>query len=140
MSPLTWPDTLPPPFRNSWSGQAQDPRQPRATEAGPPGYRRRWSGVARLVNMEIEVDRQGKATFERFYVRATAHGTLPFTMPDPTTHGWKLLASDGTPILNPGGDPILLSAHWLCLFGSETPRESLLGVLFHIQFQVAVMP
>ena len=87
-----WPSELPRPSRASWSAQLQDPRARRSAENGPPGYRRRFSSAARLVTMEIEVSRNGKAVFDTFHADL-AYGSLPFTMPDPTTDGWPLLSS-----------------------------------------------
>lgn len=61
-------------------------------------------------------------------------------MPDPTRHGWPLLATDGTPLLGPGGAPLLTSARWLCAWGDAPPIETLQGIEFRKQFGVVVMP
>ena len=134
------PDVLNCPLRAAWNAQSQDPRQQRAVDAGPPGTKRRWSSVARGVQLEIEVGRLGKAVFEKFYRVTTQTGSLPFTMQDPTTHGWPLLASDGRALLGPDGTPILLAATWVCKFGQEMPSERLIGARFQIAFPIWVMP
>jgi hypothetical protein len=136
-----WPTDLPRPMRPSWSAQAQDPRQKRAAETGPPGYRRRYSNTARTVALEIDVTRHGKSVFERFVEEDIGDGTLPFTMPDPTTDGWALLDSAGNPMLDGSGTPILLAATWVCLMGDQMPVETIsAGVRFRIGFFVSVMP
>lgn len=136
-----WPTDLPKPVRASWSGQRQDARQRRAVETGPPGYRRRFSAVARIVGMQIDVTRSQKAVFDTFFEQTTQFGALPFVMPDPTTDGWAMLDAAGQPMLDGTGTPILLSATWLCLFGSEPPTEGIpAGTRFSISFTVAVMP
>lgn len=136
-----WPSDLPKPMRPSWSAQTQDGRQKRAAETGPPGYRRRYSSTAKMVALEIDVTRAGKAVFDTFFGETIAQGTLPFTMPDPTTDGWAWLNSDGEPILDGAGNPILLAATWVCLMGDQMPVETISGgVRFRIGFTVSVMP
>ncbi|WP_323036257.1 hypothetical protein [Pararhodobacter sp.] len=114
----TWPDTLPRPDRDSWQMTSQDARRKSQPDAGPPRYRRRFSSAARLVTLSVILTRDGKAIFDTFFHDDCADGSLLFTMPDPTTEGWPLLASDGTPILTDDGQPILLGGQWLC----EPPR------------------
>ncbi|QEW21228.1 hypothetical protein LA6_003436 [Marinibacterium anthonyi] len=99
-----------------------------------------YSSVARQVSLAIECSRAQKAVFDQFFEETTGFGALPFTMPDPTTDGWPLLADDGAPLLTTAGQPILLARQWLCLFGRETPQETLRGVTFRIAFSVSVMP
>lgn len=140
MSLAVWPADLPKPQRDGFQGQIMDPRKRKATETGPPGYRRRWSSVARAVSLSIDVTRSQKAIFDNFYEDETGMGSLPFWMPDPLTDGWALLDAEGNAVLSGDGAPILLSAQWLCLFGDETPMESIRGVRFVIAFSVAVMP
>lgn len=135
-----WPSELPNPERNTWQKTPQEARLKRRTDAGPPGYRRRFSSVAKLVNLSILVDRNGKAVFDNFHDLATAYGAKPFVMPDPTTDGWALLKSDGAPLLTHAGVPILLSARWLVQFGDQLPAETIVGNRFRISFSVAVMP
>lgn len=140
MSVPHWPSYLPKPNREGFGRAPQDGRRRRRAEAGPPGYAKRFSATARLVNLTISTDRQGKAVFEKFFDEDTEEGSLPFWMPDPTTDGWPLLTSDGVPLLIAGGVPLLLSAQWLCLFGDQLWSEQVIGVRFQISFQVAVMP
>ena len=140
MTVLAWPLDLPKPARDSWQSKRQDSRQKRSSENGPPGYRRRFSSVAREVSMSVTLTRSQKAVFDNFYDHDTKHGSLLFTMPDPTTDGWQMLTSDGTPVHDPEGNPSLLSAQWLCLFGETVPTETVIGIEFRITFSVTVMP
>ena len=139
MTVPVWPTDLPKPLRAGYSQERQDTRLRKAS-GGPPGYRRRFSSAARLVTLSIEVTRARKAIFDNFYVVETVHGSKPFQMPDPTTDGVALLSGDYLPILTSEGEPILLSAQWLCLFGEQVPSERLIGGRFEISFSVAVLP
>ncbi|TMV09816.1 hypothetical protein FGK63_01730 [Ruegeria sediminis] len=140
MTVPVWPSELPRPTRPGWQGQYSDPRLKKSGDAGPPGYRRRWSSVARAVQLTVQLSRSQKATFDTFFEYDTRMGVLPFWMPDPTTDGWPMLTEIGTPVLDGAGNPVLLSAQWLCLFGSEMPVERIVGVEFHYSFPVWVMP
>ncbi|MCZ4259013.1 hypothetical protein O4H53_26025 [Sulfitobacter sp. G21635-S1] len=140
MSVPLWPTDLPKPQREGFQTQIVDPRLRRVGETGPPAYRRRWSSVAETVGLSIDVTRNQKALFDDFFKHVTAFGSLPFYMPDPLTDGWPMLDHAGTPLLTAGGQPLLLSARWLCLFGDETPAQTIRGVRFIIAFTVAVMP
>lgn len=138
---LVWPSDLPRPRRDGHRSQPMDPRLRKSPETGPPGWRRRYSSVARSVALVLDLSRAQKAVFDNFHAEATAYGTLPFTMPDPTTDGWPMLTGDGAPLLTQTGAPILLAATWLCLFGDQPPAESMVGgVTFRISFSVLVMP
>ena len=135
-----WPADLPRPMQRPYQAQRADPRQERTTEKGPPAYRRLYSAVPKSVGLTIDVTRSQKAVFDQFHDEVSRHGVLPFWMDDPTTDGWALLGSDGAPIRTDDGSPILLAARWLCLFGTETPIETIIGVRFQIVFSVTVMP
>lgn len=135
-----WPSSLPRPERQPYGRQPDEARLERKAETGPLAFRRRFSSVARLVALSIDIDRNQKAIFDRFYETDTKEGSLPFSMPDPTTHEWLLFTADGQQILAVDGTPILLTAHWLCVFGKSRPSEAIRGVRFQISFQVAVMP
>lgn len=139
MSVPTWPESLPDPLRAGYLAQRQDIRVRRSAN-GPPGYGRRFSSGARLVTLAIEVTRSGKAVFDGFYDLDTRFGTLPFRMPDPATDGRNLLTDAGAPILTGTGEPLLVSASWLCLFGEPVPSERIVGGRFEITFNIAVMP
>jgi len=144
MSYPVWPSALPRPERNTWSAVPQDARQKRRSEAGPPGYRRRFSSASTSVSLSIVVDRNGNAIFENFFKQTVSLGAGLFWMPDPTTDGWPLYASDGRPLLISGGPndgkPILLSRQWLVTFGDQLPNETIIGVEFRRSFTVEVMP
>lgn len=135
-----WPPELPPPSRSSWQLTPQDPRRKRNVAAGPPSYRRKFSAVAKFVNMQIDLSRSEKSMFDQFFAETTRHGTLPFTMPDPTTDGWPLLTSDGIPIVTESDVPILVASVWTCLFGETPPSETHYGLRFRIDFSVVVLP
>ncbi|MBD3786827.1 MAG: hypothetical protein IE922_07620 [Sphingomonadales bacterium] len=140
MSYSEWPVELPKPERATWQRQRQDGRWRRQGDAGPPMFRRRISAVANLVSLSVVLDRNGKAVFDTFFDETTQGGSTLFWMPDPTTDGWPLLASDGSQLLTAEGAPLLLSARWLCSFGAEMPTETVIGKEFRISFSVVVMP
>lgn len=137
---LQWPAELPRPERDTWQLQAQDARRKTQSDAGPSRYRRRFSSVARNVSLSLVLSRNGKAIFDRFFHDDCREGAALFYMPDPTTDGWPLLTSSGVPLLTADGTPILMSARWLCTWGSETPVETLQGVEFRKTFSVMVLP
>lgn len=140
MTALIWPTDLPRPERQTWQAQRQDARRARQNEGGPPAWRRRFSNAATLITASILVSRSQKAVFDRFYDFDTQGGTLDFRMPDPTTHGWKLLTSSGRPMLTGGGRPLLMSRMWLCSFGQSVPSEAVVGIEFRISFSLVVYP
>lgn len=140
MTVPVWPSRLPKPMRAAYTAQYDDPRLARSGQAGPPGYRLKSSAVARQVALTLAVTRDEKAVFDNFHRDMTGFGTLPFWMPDPTTDGWPMLTDTGAPVLTETGAPVLMSAQWLCLFGSQMPRETIQGAFFQIAFAVAVMP
>ncbi len=144
MSVPTWPSDLPRPERNSWGAQLQDPRKQRRSEAGPTTWQRRFSSAAKLVSLSVLLTRDEKALFERFHEDDTKFGSIPFWMPDPTTDGWGLLIHTGAPALISGGphdgEPLLLAGRWLCSFGSQIPRETIVGVEFRKTFDLVVYP
>lgn len=139
MIPPTWPESLEKPTRADYQSQRQDTRQ-RKRAAGAPGYRRRFSNAATNVSLVIRLSRQDKAVFDQFYDDVTEGGSLTFYMPDPVTDGWPVATGDGAPLLTGNGAPLLMAANWLCLFGDESPVETIIGVGFDIQFSVWVMP
>ncbi|WFE92309.1 hypothetical protein K1718_13370 [Roseibium porphyridii] len=136
----SWPSTLPLPDRQTYGKQPDEARIRRRPDSGPPGSRGRFSSAARQVALSIDIDRNQKAVFDRFFQHELAEGSLPFTMPDPTTHGWQLFTAAESPLLTVDGTPIALAATWLCLFGDGLPSEAIRGVRFQISFQIAVMP
>lgn len=145
MTIATWPAELPRPERETWSRTSQDVRRQRQNDTGPtlPG-RPRFSSAAKLVSLSVFLNRDQKAVFDNFFELDTKRGSLLFWMPDPTTDGWGLYNSDGSPLLISGGpqdgQPILLAARWLCSFGKELPSEAVSGTFFRMSFSVTVMP
>lgn len=140
MSYPEWPTVLPRPERNSYQQQRQDSRRKRGFESGPPGYRRRFSAVSRMVTLSIILTAHQRAVFDQFYSFSCADGASLFWMPDPTRDGWPLLGSDGTPLTDLAGAPLLVAARWLCSWGDQPPIETVQGIEFRIQFQIMVMP
>ncbi|ALF02098.1 hypothetical protein [Salipiger abyssi] len=141
MTPLNWPSELDKPERNSWNAGWNDPRQKRRGETGGPRYRRRYSAVAKPVSLSLVCTRLQKGVFDRFFEQDTNFGSRVFRMPDPTTDGWAMLDENGTAVLDENGVPILMSAQWLCLFGAELPKETVVEqVKFRLTFTVAVLP
>lgn len=138
---LTWPAELDPPERESWGAQWDDPRLQRSGEGRPSRYGRRMSAVSKRHQMSIVCTASQRARFWRFHDRETRMGALLFWMPDPTRNAWPLATPSGAPLLTPGGAALTNSQRWLCLFGRETPQESLYGqVEFRIAFSVEVLP
>lgn len=136
-----WPTDLPKPVRSAYSASWSDGRQMRSSEYGPPAARLRTSAVPSMVALTVKLSRSEKAVFDTFWQQDLRWGALPFTMADPTTDGWGLLAADGSPVLDAEGNPILLSRTWTCLFAQDgLPSESLQGLTFNISFNVVVMP
>lgn len=135
-----WPAELPRPDRDTWQRSPQDARIKRQSDAGPPAYRRRFSAVADQVSLSLTLTRDGAARFDRFYADATAGGSLPFWMPDPTLDGWELDTAEGDALTTHDGTPLLISAWWLCLFGATVPAESIIGSEWRKTFTVVVLP
>lgn len=135
-----WPVELPRPERNTWQLQPQDARRRTQADAGPPRYRRRFSSAGKMVTLSLILSRNGKAIFDNFFHDTCAEGSHLFRMPDPTTHGWPQLASTGQQLLTANGRPLLVSAHWLCSWGDQTPVETLQGIEFRKTFSVVVLP
>lgn len=144
MTVPVWPTDLPRPERDTWGAEQQDARQRRQNDAGPPGFRRRFSKAAKKVSLSVQLSRDLKAVFDRFFDEDTKGGSLPFWMPDPTTDGWYLLTSSGERLLISGGvndgKPLLIAALWLCSFGEQMPRETVVGREFRISFSLVVYP
>lgn len=136
----SWPQDLPRPMREGFMQSFGEARFRRGSDVGPPGYRRRFSAVADMVSLVIDVSRDGRARFERFWNEDCSLGSLPFAMPDPATDGWELLTVDGSLLTTETGEPILLSATWLCLFSDERPAFTAIGIRWRIAFGVSVMP
>lgn len=136
----TWPSSLPRPERSSWQLQRQDARRRRQGEAGPPAYGRRFSSAATLVTLSVVLNRSQRATFDTFYVDDCLDGSRLFRMPDPTTEGWPLKDASGAPLYDAAGAPLLMSGTWLCAWGDQTPRETIIGIEFRKSFNVVVMP
>jgi hypothetical protein len=135
-----WPAELPRPERSTWQMVPQEARRKSRSDAGPTTYRRRFSAVARMVTLSVLLSRNEKAVFDRFFHETCAEGSSLFYMPDPTTEGWALLSSDGSPILTDAGLPLLLAGRWLCSWGDSLPTEAVVGIEFRKSFSVVVMP
>lgn len=140
MTHPVWPPALPRPERSTWQVTPQDARLKRRSDAGPTGYRRRFSSVSKTVALSIIVNRNLKELFNRFYEQDTKHGSRLFWMPDPTTQGWVLGTSGGSPLITTGGQPLVMARRWLVTFGGNLPVETIQGIEFRFSFTVEVMP
>jgi hypothetical protein len=87
------------------------------------------------------------ARFEQFWAEDTIEGTVPFIIANPIRNNKPLTTADGTPLTKrsstPEGDgePLLVSAHWLVMFGDDTPTISVAsGLLYSIQYPLVIMP
>lgn len=125
---MTWPPTLPRPERDTWQLTLQDARRKRQSDAGPPAFRRRFSGAAKTVNLSVLLTRGQRQVFDQFFHDHCSEGSRLFYMPDPTTEGWPLLASDGRPLMVSPGVPLLMSGRWLCSWGDQPPGRTREGV------------
>lgn len=140
MTVPAWPTQLPKPERSTYQMTPGEARLKRRTDAGAPAYRRRFSGIPKLVTMSILVTRAGKSIFDLFYENDTRSGSLPFTMPDPTTDGWPLTDAAGNPLFDGAGNPLRMSGTWLCMFGDQQPIETIIGKEFRKSFSITVLP
>lgn len=137
---LTWPTSLPRPERTSWQLQRQDARRRRQGDAGPPAFARRFSSAATLVTLSVLLTRSQRETFDQFFQEDCEDGSLLFRMPDPTTEGWRMKDASGAQIYATDGTPLLMSKTWLCAWGDQLPRETILGIEFRKTFNIVVMP
>lgn len=137
---MTWPTSLPRPERTSFQRQRQDARRRRQGEAGPPAYGRRFSSAATMVTLSVLLTRSQRETFDNFYVEDCLDGSRLFRMPDPTTEGWPLKDPTGAQLYDESGAPLLMSGSWLCAWGDQPPRETVLGIEFRKSFNIVVMP
>src|SRR5690606_34431157 len=99
--------------------------------------RRRLSRTPERVSLTFGrvLNRDQLLRVRRFWVEDTARGSWMFWMRDPVL--------DGVPmdLLTADGEPILVSAYWLCRFvPDQPPRERAWGAGFQISFQIYVMP
>lgn len=140
MTVPAWPTQLPKPERNTYQMTWAEARLKRRADVGAPAYRRRFSGVPKLVTLSVLVTRTGKSIFDLFYENDTRNGSLPFTMPDPTTDGWPMTDAAGNPLFDGAGKPLLMSGTWLCMFGEGQPVETIVGIEFRKSFNVVVLP
>jgi hypothetical protein len=136
----TWPTELPIPNRQNYNHGRADARLKTKNDAGPHRYRLMSSAVTDPVQLVMTLDRDQKEIFDRFYVKDTARGSLPFWMPDPTTDGWQINDENGVLLTDENDEPLLFSELWLCMFGDTTPSEVINGLRFDFSFSVGIMP
>lgn len=139
MSVAHWPESLPPVLRAPFNASRMEGRRRKSSE-GVPAYKRRFSRTALRVVLGIEATAAQRAVFHAFFDDDTAGGSLPFVLPDPTLDGQRLLTGSGDVLLHSNGQPLLIAANWLCLFGDELPQEQIVGGRFAITFSVWVLP
>lgn len=140
MTLVVWPNDLPRPLRSSYGFGRIDARRMTPVDDGPPRPVRRLSRTADTAAMTLALKRWQLARFNRFFEEETRAGTVPFSMPDPSLDGFRLLGADGTPFLASDGMQIRVSATWLCHFGGQLPAVATRGAGWRVSFEVYVMP
>lgn len=143
MSHPIYPAELPRPDRSGYALGYGEKRRFVQDDDGAMRFGGKRSKMAQSVSLNIEVDRNGRAVFERFFETMTKGGITPFLMTDYATDGVALLTDDGVQILTDGDEPILLHEVWLCTFGKDDlpTRAAISGsVNWLITFTVRVMP
>lgn len=126
--------------RNNFSHQLGDDRRMTPADEGPTRVRRQRSLSADVVQLMIDTNLAGRETFGKFFKETTKNGSIPFHMIDPVLDGVPIKLNTGEILTNEDGEPILIAAYWLCLFGDQSPTYSIEGVRWKINFSVMVMP
>lgn len=134
-----WPEELDPPLREGYAIARSENRLRRPLEQGPHRQRRKFSSVPTSVPMIIDVSRDHRARFDRFYDEQVVSGSLPFLIKDPTTHGLPIMIA-GVWLLDAAGQVITMAAWQLARFGAPPPQATVIGVRYRIHFTIEVMP
>lgn len=141
MTVPVWPQTLPQRFLVSgYSEKLRDGRIMTRTSAGPGKMRRRFSSAVMPVTASILLNYAEKQRFEQFWYEDTEGGVLAFLLPDQTHDNVSLLDETGDPVLDTEGNPILVTAQWLAVFGQEAPTITPYGLQFTAAFTLNVLP
>lgn len=134
-----WPHELDPPLREGYGILRAENRLRRPVEQGPHRQRRKFSAVPSSVPMTLDVSRDERARFDRFYDEEVAEGSLPFLIKDPTTHGLPIMVG-GAWLLDEAGRVITIAAWQIGRFGAPPPEVSVIGVRYRIRCTIEVMP
>jgi len=135
-----WPEDLPCPSRVGYSLSFGDGRIKKEAEGGPPGYRRRYSLTPKTATMTVVMTRDQYALFEAFFDETLKAGSLPFTMVDVLKDGVPALDEFDVPILDGEGNPVLIAATNLCLFGDGLPQVVAMSRRVKVTFSLVQMP
>lgn len=141
MSVPVWPTELPQHVRvDAFGSGPRDGRLVTTVETGPPKVRRRGIGV-RPLSAAIDVQLDGYARFERFWLEETRGGVLPFWMPDVVLDGVGLATDAGDGLTDEAGHPLALTAWALVQFAQAAPAYAAVGgPNFRISFTLSVLP
>lgn len=134
-----WPEQLPLPLREDWSRQRVDVRRQRQSDAAIMGYGRKTSAVATQITASLLLNRFQLSVFDQFW-DICGQGVKIFTMYDPTAHDWNLLSESGSEILITDGTELMVARKLYCMWGEETPSESISGIMFKKTFGIVVLP
>ena len=134
-----WPSELDPPMREGYAISRVETRLRRPVEQGPHRQRRRFSAAPAPVSMTLDVSRDQRARFDRFFIEEVSQGALPFLITDPTTHGQPILVG-GEPLLDTDGEVITIAAWQVARFGEALPETTVIGIRYRIRFSIEVMP
>lgn len=127
--------------RDGYSRGAGDGRQFSPMGQGPAKVRRRYSAVIRPVSGVFMLTTDQVARFERFWDEDTDGGSLPFLIIDAVNHDQPLLTDEGDVLTTEAGDPLLISAWWIVMFGEDAP--SIVPVShshYRLSLELSVMP
>lgn len=142
MAIVVWPSELPQRFLvDGYSEKLRDGRILTKTSAGPGKARRRFSSAVIPVSATLHLTLTNKARFERFWTEETDDGTIPFLIDDQTRDLVPLVTSGGSILLDVYGNPVLVAAKWLAMFGQDGPTITPVGgVQYRASFTLNVMP
>lgn len=125
MSVQVWPSELPRPNRKQWQSVPQDTRNKKSPKSGPPSYGKGLSRAVTQVSIALDLTFDQRQVFDRFFHQECNEGVILFWMPDPIVTGRALTFSNGMPLLNEGGQPLIVTKTWLCRWGDNLPTETI---------------
>jgi hypothetical protein len=138
-----WPKELPQRVLSTgFSRTYDDGVQATSMGAGVQKTRLQTVAAPEQVQASIMATEEGIARFRRFRNEEVGRGSLPFLMPDQVCDGASITASDGTPLLTAGGQPLMQTSWWLVMFtpGSPPRDGENRGLEFTITFQLTILP
>jgi hypothetical protein len=137
-----WPEALPRPLRDQYSGQRVDPRRERTVAYGTGNDRPRFSAVGRYINAGIMMDLAQRQEFWRWYIDELREGVLPFWMPDFELTGAALTDDQGQMLTDDDGRVITMVRTNLCRIatGSVPTEGEFSGQHRLVSIQLEVLP